>query len=91
MPEVSQGTVLQRVEHIIGSGNGTLDFAVEGEDQYHTWRGTEDADWNVEDVDRIENIEEDRFIIYPEKDYFVCKIEAEKEEENTGPVSCYCE
>jgi hypothetical protein len=75
----------------LGSGTGTLDFAVEDENQYYTWRGAEEADWSVEDVERIENSEEDRFIIYPEDDYFTCEIEAETEEENTGPVNCYCE
>jgi hypothetical protein len=91
MPQVSQRTVLEKVEHILASGTGTLDFAVEGENQYYTWRGTEEADWSVEDVKRIENSEEDRFIIYPEEDYFTCEIEAETDENNTGPVNCYCE
>jgi hypothetical protein len=91
MPQVSQRTVLEGVEHILGSGNGTLDFAVEGENQYYTWRGNEDAEWDVENVDRIENAEEDRFVIYPEGEYFVCEIEAEREEGNSGPVHCFCE
>jgi hypothetical protein len=91
MPVVSQTTVLHDVEHIIGSGNGTLDFAVKGEDGYYTWNGVEDADWDVEDVDRIENTEEDRFIVYPVGETFTCEIDAGEDELNHGPVRCYCE
>ena len=91
MSTISQSTRLERVEHVLGSANGVLDFAVEGRNEYVTWWGVEDAEWTVEDVDRIENAEEGRFIIFPEGDYFVCEIEAEAEEHNTGPVRCWCE
>ena len=91
MTSVSQKTVLDKVEHILASGTGTLDFAVEGERDYYTWRGSEEADWEVEDVARVENADEDRFVIYPEGEYFVCEIEADDEENNVGPVRCYCE
>jgi hypothetical protein len=91
MPLVSQKTVLRQVEHVLASGNGTLDFAVAGDDEYHTWRGHEEADWTVEDAGRVENADEDRLVIYPEGEYFVCEIAAEDEEFNHGPVRCYCE
>lgn len=91
MPTISQTTVLRDVEHILGSGTGVLDFAVSGETQYRTWWGGEEADWTIEDVDRVENGDEDRFLIYPEGDSFVCEIEAQAEEGNAGPVHCYCE
>lgn len=91
MATISQPRRLERVEHILGSGNGVLDFAVDGQDDYLTWWGDEDADWTVEDVDRIENTDEDRFIIFPEGDYFVCEIEAQGEEHNSGPVRCWSE
>lgn len=91
MPVVSQKTVLRDVEHIIGSGNGTLDFAVKGEDGYYTWNGVEDADWDVENVERIENGDEDRFIMYPAGETFTCEVDASEEEFNHGPVRCYCE
>ncbi|GAB3415882.1 hypothetical protein GCM10027435_12600 [Haloparvum alkalitolerans] len=68
-----------------------LDFAVEGEDDYYTWDGNEDADWQIEDVDSVENIDEDRFIMHPDGEAFVCDIESEGEEGNTGPVRCWCE
>lgn len=29
--------------------------------------------------------------MYPEEGFFVCEIEADSEEGNTGPVNCYCE
>jgi hypothetical protein len=82
---------LKQVEHVLASGTGTLDFAVEGENDYYTWRGSEEGAWEVEDVARLENTEEDRVVIYPEEDYFVCEIEADGEKNNTGPVYCYCE
>jgi hypothetical protein len=91
MPLIAQKTRLDRVEHILGSGTGVLDFAVDGQSEYTTWRGTEDADWEVNDVARVENVEEDRFIIYPEGEYFICEIDADMEEGNTGPVRCWCE
>jgi hypothetical protein len=90
MPEVIEQMRLERVEHILASGTGTLDFAVEGEESYYTWRGTEDADWTVEDVGRVENVEEDRILLEPEGDYFTCEITADGEEHNSGPVRCYC-
>lgn len=58
--------VLDRVEHILGSGTGKLDFTVDGENEYYTWRGIEDADWSVSGDVRVENDDEDRFLIYPE-------------------------
>lgn len=91
MTVVSQKTVLREVEHILGSGNGTLDFAVKGEEDYYTWNGVEDADWDVEDVARVENVEEDRFIMYPADETFTCEIGASKDEFNHGPVHYYCE
>ena len=91
MTVVSQKTVLREVEHILGSGNRTLDFAVKGEEDYYTWNGVEDADWDVEDVARVENVEEDRFIMYPADETFTCEIDASKDEFNHGPVHCYCE
>lgn len=83
--------MLRKVEHILGSGNGTLDFAVEGEDQYYTWNGTEDADWTITDAETLKNVDEDRIIVYPEGDYFICEITATQEEFNTGPVRCFSE
>jgi hypothetical protein len=68
-----------------------LDFAVDGEEDYYTWDGNEDADWEVEDVASIQNIDEDRYIMYPEGEFFVCEIESQGEEKNTGPVHCWCE
>lgn len=91
MPRISQTTRFERVEHIIGSGTGLLDFAVEGNSGYYTWEGDEDANWTIEDVDHVENIEEDRFILHPKGDYFTCEIDAEAEEGNRGPVRCWCE
>jgi hypothetical protein len=87
MTTVSQPVVLRRVEHILASGSGVLDFAVEDEEEYQTWWGLEDADWEIEDVSKIENVEEDRIVMYPEEDYFVCEIEFEGEEER---VRGYC-
>ena len=91
MARITQSTRLSRVQHIVGSGTGVLDFAVDGEDGYYTWDGNEDADWEVEDVASVENIDEDRFILYPEGEFFVCEIESQGEEQNTGPVHCWCE
>lgn len=91
MTRISQTTRLEQVQHIIGSGTGVLDFAVEGEENYYTWNGLEDADWQVEDVATVENIEEDRFIMYPEGDSFTCEIESNGEEGNIGPIHCWCE
>jgi hypothetical protein len=91
MPSVKQPKSLKQVEHILASGTGTVDFAVEGENEYYTWRGSEEGDWEVDDVARLENAEEDRVVIYPESEYFVCEIDADGEENNVGPVRCYCE
>jgi len=91
MPTITQRTRLDHVEHILGSGTGTLDFAVEGESGYYTWHGAEDVDWEVNDVATVKNSDEDRFIIYPDGDYFTCEITADGEEYNTGPVQCWCE
>ncbi|EMA11774.1 hypothetical protein SAMN05443574_12127 [Haloarcula vallismortis] len=91
MARITQSTRLSRVQHIVGSGTGVLDFAVDGEDDYYTWDGNEDADWEVEDVASIQNIDEDRYIMYPEGEFFVCEIESQGEEKNTGPVHCWCE
>lgn len=91
MPTITESRTLREVEQILASGSGVLDFSVAGESEYYTWWGVEDADWTVEDVDRVENETEDRFIIYPEGQYFVCEIAADGEEHNKGPVHCYCE
>lgn len=91
MPVIANDIVLERVEHILGSGTGTLDFAVAGESEYYTWYGIEDADWSTTGVERIENDDEDRFLIYPNGDYFRCEIEAENQEGNPGPVRCQSE
>ncbi len=91
MERISRPTRLDRVEYILGSGNGILDFAVDSRDEYVTWHGLEAAEWTVEDVDRIENADEDRFIVFPEGEYFTCEIEADDEEHNSGPVQCWCE
>ncbi len=90
MSTITEDIVLEDVDHILVSGTGNLDFSVSGEDSYYTWWGSEDSDWDVSDVERVENIEEDRIILYPEGDFFICEIEADREEENTGPVRCYC-
>lgn len=88
MPTIDRSITLRNVEHILASGTGVLDFAVEGESDYYTWWGVDDADWSVSGVDVIENDEEDRFLIYPDGDYFVCEIDASGEEGNSGPVRC---
>jgi len=91
MTRITQSTRLEQVEHVLGSKTNVLDFAVEGENDYYTWDGREDADWTIEDVDYVENVEEDRYILYPEGEYFTCDIEASREEGNQGPVRCWCE
>lgn len=91
MGTITKSQTLREVEYILGSGSGILDFAVAGESEDYIWWGTENADWKVEDVDRVENDEEDRFFIYPEEEYFICEITADGEEHNEGPVRCYCE
>ncbi|GAB7121189.1 hypothetical protein JCM9743_36600 [Natrinema sp. JCM 9743] len=85
MNRITQTTRLDHVEHILGSGTGTLDFAIDGENTYHTLDGDEDVDWNVKDVQSIENADEDRFLIFPEKEYFICEIDIE-----SGVVRCWC-
>lgn len=91
MPTIASSVTLEAVEHIEASGSGVLDFAVRGDDATYTWWGVEDADWSVEGVASVENIEEDRIIIYPSGDSFVCQITADGEEGNTGPVTCVSE
>lgn len=91
MARISQSTRLEEVEHILGSGTGILDFAIAGESGYRTWEGSEDADWTVEDVDYVENVDEDRFILYPDGEHFTCEIDADAEDENGGPVRCWSE
>lgn len=91
MPTIDADITLERVEHILTSGTGVLDFSVEGATDYYSWWGVEDAEWNVTGVQSVENLEEDRFIIYPKGDYFRCEIEATGEEANIGPVRCRSE
>ena len=91
MPTITEDTLLERVEYIEGSGRGTLDFAVDGEVQTHTWYGIEDAEWWVEGAARIENGGEDRFFIYPSGNFFTCDITADGEQGNQGPVHCWSE
>lgn len=89
MPTISQSIRLDEVEHILGSGSGTLDFAVRGDNSYYTWHGTEDADWEIDGVATVRNVEEDRFEMLPEGESFVCEIEASSEEGNSGSVYCW--
>ena len=91
MTRITQSTRLEKVEHVLGSGTGTLDFAVDGESDYYTWEGTEDADWTIEDVEYVENVGEDRVVLYPEGEYFTCEINADADEGNEGLVRCWCE
>jgi hypothetical protein len=88
MPTIADNLVLDRVEHILASGTGVLDFGVVGEDQYYSWWGTEDADWTVKNIGSIQNTEDDRIVFYPANDYFTCEIAADSEEDNRGPVRC---
>lgn len=81
---------LNKVEHILGSGGGVLDFAIEGQNEYETWVGPEDADWIVDGVDSVENVEEDRFVMYPEGSYFVCEIDPEGSDDGQT-VRCWSE
>lgn len=55
---ITQSTRLSQVQHITGSGTGVLDFAVDGEDDYDTWDGNEGAEWEIEDVGSVQNIDE---------------------------------
>lgn len=91
MPRISKTTKLERVEHIIGSGTGVLDFAVENENGYQTWECNEESDWEIQDVERVGNFEEGRFIFHPDGEFFTCEVESEGEEGNSGPVRCWCE
>jgi hypothetical protein len=91
MPTITDDTRLERVEHILCSGTGILDFAMAGEKDYYTWRGNENAEWTAEGVASVENDDEDRMIIYPSGEFFVCDISADREEENSGPVRCWSE
>lgn len=90
MPRITQTTRLERVEHVLGSGVGILDFAVEGEQSYYTWEGAEATDWEIEDVDHVENAEEDRFVIYLEGDYFTCEVTIGADPED-ATVRCWSE
>mgnify|MGYP000318432668 CR=1 FL=1 len=91
MPTITEDTVLTDVDHILASCTGVLDFSVVNEDSYYTWWGMEDAEWVVEDIDSVENVDEDRIIFYPEGESFTCEISAQGEEQNSGPVHCFCE
>lgn len=91
MPVITDDVRLEHVEHILCSGTGVLDFAVDGEQSYYTWRGHENADWTIEGSGSIENDDEDRLVIYPAGEYFVCDISADREEGNSGPVRCRSE
>jgi hypothetical protein len=86
---ISAPARLDHVEHIIGSGTGILEFAVEGESEYYTWEGSEEADWEVEGVSRVENIGEDRFMMYPGERLFVCEIEEGDERVSGDEVRCW--
>lgn len=89
MARIQTETRLERVEHVLGSGSGVLDFAIEGESGYYTWEADEATEWVVENVGSVENTDEDRFVIYPEDEYFTCLIEPD-----TGPAGrarCWCE
>lgn len=86
MPQITGDTRLEQVEHVLGSGTGILDLAVHGENDYYTWDGPEDVDWSIADVARVENSSEDRFIVYPEAEYFVCEIET-----SSGSIRCWCD
>jgi len=91
MPAITEDTRLERVEHILCSGTGVIDFAVDGKQSYYTWRGREDADWTVKGAGSVENDDEDRLVVYPSGEYFVCDISADREEENSGPIRCWSE
>jgi len=86
MSRITQTTRLECVEHILGSGSGVLDFAIETETAYRTWEGDEDADWEINDVDSVENTDEDRFLIFPQSEYFTCEIDTDR-----GVVRCWCD
>ncbi|WP_435319009.1 hypothetical protein [Haloarchaeobius sp. TZWSO28] len=89
MPFIDSPCRLEEVEHIEASGTGTLDFAVANRNVSLTWDGVEDADWVVEGVAKVENIDEDRILLYPQGKFFICDIEADREEGNLGPVRCH--
>lgn len=87
--KIDETTKLTAIEFILGSGAGTLDFAVEGDEEYYTWSGEEDSEWTIEDTDRVENDEEDRFILHPEDNFFTCIVDVTDEGKDT--VNCWCE
>lgn len=91
MPYIDSPRQLEKVEYIEASGTGVLDFAVADRDTPLTWSGVEDADWTVEDVASVENVDEDRFVLWPQGEYFTCDIQAEQDENNLGPVRCWVE
>lgn len=91
MTTIVTSTRLEAVEHVLVSGSGVLDFAVVDENEYRTWHGVESAEWSFEDVDRVENADEDRVLVYPAGEYFICEIRTSCERENRGPVRCWCE
>ena len=43
------------------------------------WDNQEDTGWQIEDLTSVENIDEDRSIMYPEGEIFVWDIESESE------------
>jgi len=90
MERIAQDTKLTGVERIVGSGTGTIDFEL-GNGELYIWDGAEDADWSVKNIDYIENGAEDRIVMHPEGEHFVCEISADGEEYNEGPVRCWCE
>lgn len=91
MERISRGTTLTNVERILGSDSGVLDFEVADDDTYYVWEGEdrEDADWTVENVDRVENDNEDRFIMFPEGDGFTCEIDLN--DDGWERARCWCE
>jgi hypothetical protein len=74
MSTITEDIVLEEVDHILVSGTGILDFSVSGDDSYYTWWGAEDSSWDVSDVERVENVEEDRIILYPEAEFSPAKL-----------------
>jgi hypothetical protein len=86
MSRITGNTRLERVEHILASGSGILDFAIDSDDSYQTWEGREDSDWTVEDINYVENTDEDRLLIHPEGERFTCETDADH-----GVVRCWCE
>ena len=89
MTQITAPKRLERVEHILASGTGTLDFAIEGDSHYLTWEGAEDAKWTVDDVATVENTDEDRFILYPKGEFFTCEITSSGDGETQQTVYCH--